>query len=177
MDEVEVKYRLSGADAHERLRRLLTEIGAERRKAEHELNRLFDDVVRSLAAGGAVLRVRTLDGGPRARLTFKGPASFDGVVKRREEIETGVDDGAALEAILRAVGLNPVIEYEKDRETWQLEGVEVALDTLAFGHFCEIEGDAEAIRRIAARLALDESQAEPAGYPTLTEKWRIANSE
>jgi predicted adenylyl cyclase CyaB len=168
MDEVEVKYRLSGAAAHDQLRARLLGIGAERRKTEHEQNVLFDDAVRSLAAAGAVLRVRTLDGGPRARLTFKGAATFDGTVKRREEIETGVDDGATLEALLRVLGLEPTVEYEKDRETWQIEEVEVALDTLAFGYFCEIEGEAAGIRRVAARLGLDDSQAEPAGYPTLT---------
>jgi adenylate cyclase, class 2 len=172
MDEVEVKYRLGGAVDHERLRMQLRSLGAAHQKTEHEANVLFDDAIRSLAAEGAVLRVRTLDGGPRARLTFKGPATFDGTVKRREEIETGVDDGATVEALLLALGLQPVVEYEKDRETWQIDGVEVALDTLPFGHFCEIEGDADAIRSVAARLGLDDSRAEPAGYPALAEQFR-----
>lgn len=172
MDEVEIKYRLSGAVDHDRLREMLGSLGAARQKQEHEANVLFDDAVRSLAADGVVLRVRTLDGGPRARLTFKGPATFDGAVKRREEIETGVDDGAAATALLLALGLEPVVEYEKDRETWRIDGVEVALDTLPFGCFCEIEGEADTIRALAARLGLQDSQAEPAGYATLTEQYR-----
>ena len=38
------------------------------------------------------MRLRLLDGGPGGRLTYKGPATYDGAVKRRVELETAVAD-------------------------------------------------------------------------------------
>ena len=167
MDEVEIKFRLAGPQEHVRLRAALTALGATAHGGEHEQNLLFDDAIGSLGSNGTLLRLRVLDSGPRARLTYKGQARYDGAIKRREEIEVGIDDGTTMAHLLEALGLQQALTYEKQRETWRLPGIEVALDTLAFGHFCEIEGDAAAIRDLCARLSLDERQAETAGYPTM----------
>ena len=112
--------------------------------------------------------MRVLDGGPRAKLTYKGPAHFAGVVKSRQEIELDIEDGPTMQALLEALGYRVSLVYLKEREAWRLGEVEVALDTLDFGHFCEVEGPADAITSLAGRLGLRDDQVEPRGYPSLT---------
>lgn len=168
MDEVEIKFRLDGAADHERLRGELAALGAQRMPVQHEDNWLFDTDGHDVARAGGVLRLRVLDGGPRATLTYKGPARFAGVVKSRREIEVEVDDAAPMQALLEALGYRVMLVYRKEREPWRLGDVEVALDTLDFGHFCEIEGPAEAITALARRLGLSDDRVEPRGYPALT---------
>jgi adenylate cyclase, class 2 len=172
MHEVEVKYRLTGSDEHERLRRRLTELGAVAAGSGDEQNQLYDRPDRSLGAHGQVLRLRVVDGGPGAKMTFKGPASFDGMVKSRREIEFSVSDAAGAAALLEALGYVPAVRYDKHRETWRLDDVEVTLDTLVIGHFCEVEGPAERITAVAAALGLREDQAESSGYPSLVARWQ-----
>jgi predicted adenylyl cyclase CyaB len=167
MDEIELKYRLEGPEAHDWLRARLAELGASRGPQVDEENVLYDDPAGSLRAGGAALRVRAIDGGPSARLTFKGPATIQDGVKSRREVELGVDDDGALRAILEALGYAPSVRYLKRRESWRLDGVDVALDKLVFGTFCELEGPEGRIRALADRLGLRAEQVEVRGYPQL----------
>jgi adenylate cyclase class 2 len=166
-EEVEAKYRLAGPAELARLRARLAALGARPDGRVAEDNVLFDRPDRALGKGRQVLRLRTLDGGPGGRLTYKGPAAYYGAIKRRAELETAVADVGEARAILEALGYLPTIQYAKQRETWHLEGAEVALDELAFGHYCEIEASPEAIARVAAALGLAPEAAEPAGYPAL----------
>ncbi len=167
MDEVELKFRLAGAGDHERLRAALRSRGAECSGTDHEDNLLFDDAAKQISSSGSILRVRLLDGGPRAKLTYKGTARYDAGVKSRQEIELAVADGDRMRALLEALGYQVSLTYAKERETWRAGDVEVALDTLVFGHFCEIEGPEPEIRRLAVELGLDEREAVEDGYPTL----------
>lgn len=171
MDEVELKFRLDGAEEHERLRAALRDRGAVRIGVEHEENLLFDDAAGRFSEGSGVLRLRVLDGGPRAKLTYKGAARYDGAVKSRQEIEVGVTDAAPMRALLEALGYAVTLSYAKERETWRLDDAEVVLDTLVFGHFCEIEGPAMTITRLATELGLDPDRAETAGYAALMEEY------
>ncbi|HZR99368.1 MAG TPA: class IV adenylate cyclase [Chloroflexota bacterium] len=173
-EEIEVKYRLAGPEEAARLRARLAALGARPAGREAEDNVLFDHPDGRLLASHRVLRLRTLDGGPGGRLTFKGPATYAGALKRRVEHETAVADVAAARAILEALGYVPTVAYAKQRETWRLDGAEVALDELAFGHFCEIEGAPDAIARVVAALGLAPEAAEPAGYPALTARYQAA---
>ena len=166
-DETELKFRLSGAEAHAHLRDLLTNLGATPSPPQHEENRLYADAAGRLAAEDRVLRLRILDGGPSGRLTVKGPARFAGAVKQREEIEVEVADTEDAHALLEALGYRVSMTYEKEREPWQLGDVEIALDMLLFGHFCEIEGPAPAITTLAEQLGLDPHDAERRSYPEL----------
>jgi predicted adenylyl cyclase CyaB len=165
--EIELKYRLDGPESQDRLRARLAELKAERGPDADEENVLYDDPAGSLGAGGAALRLRAIDGGPTARLTFKGPATIRGGVKSRREIELAVDDDRAARALLEALGYSPSVRYLKRREIWRLDGVEVALDTLVFGRFCEVEGPEERSRALADRLGLRAEQVETGGYPQL----------
>ena len=167
MDEVEIKFRLDGPADHERLRVALAALGARRLGVKHEDNRLFDTPAGELQRSNSVLRLRLLNGGQQARLTYKGPARLAGAIKSRQEIEVEVRDAAAMQALLEALGYRVNLVYAKARESWRLQDVEVALDALDIGYFCEVEGPAEAIVAVARRLRLDDSRAESAGYPTL----------
>ena len=177
MDEVELKFRLSGAKAHDRLRELLAGLGATPASRRHEENRLYVDAAGRLATEGKVLRLRVLDGGPEGCLTAKGPARFDGGVKQREEIEVEVADAGAAHALLEALGYHVTLTYEKERKPWRLGEVEVALDTLPFGHFCEIEGPAATITALAERLGLAPQEAERRGYPELQRQFERHNAK
>jgi adenylate cyclase class 2 len=174
MAETELKYRLEGAGAHERLRGELTRLGGRRLGRHREENRLYDSPRRRLRRRGQVLRLRTLDGGPGGVLTLKGPADFDGAVKRRDEHEVAVADADGLAVLLAGLGYRLTGTYRKLREEWRLDGVLVALDQLAFGRFVELEGPAEQIVPLAEQLGLRHEQAERAGYPTLAARYRAA---
>jgi predicted adenylyl cyclase CyaB len=167
MQEIEAKYRLDGPDEHARLRQRLAALGAQQGTRVTECNLLFDRADGALSTTDRVLRLRTYAGQPHARLTFKGPATRAGGLKRREEHEVTVEDAATMRAILEGLGYAAALAYGKERETWLLDGAEVALDELAFGWFCEIEGTISQVQRVAGALGLGAEAAEPAGYPAL----------
>lgn len=175
--EVEMKYRLRGPDDHVRLRAALSALGARGTPMHQERNDLFDSPDGALGREGGVLRLRVVNDGPGALLTYKGPARFDGALKSRQEIQTEVADAAAAQALLAALGYRQTLHYAKQREAWQIDGVEVSLDTLDLGHFCELEGAPAAIEALASRLPLDGATPEPAGYPTLMARHLAARSD
>jgi adenylate cyclase class 2 len=163
--EIEAKWR-TDESGHERLRMALRRAGASHLGTVREVNVLFDSVDQAVRRSGHVLRLRWLDQGP-CILTLKGPATFRGGVKIREETELHLTDRDAMVGILEGVGFSASLEYHKTRESWELAGTVVALDTLAFGLFVEIEGAESEIRRTAALLSLDMAGAERRGYPSM----------
>ncbi len=127
-----------------------------------------------LAAKGALLRLRRDAKG--VRLTFKGPASFEGGVKLREELEAQVaSNPEAAAAILLALGYEPVRRYQKRREEWDLAGVTVALDETPLGGFVELEGEGAA--EAARRCGFDPEAAERRDYLALWEDHRRDHPE
>jgi adenylate cyclase class 2 len=133
----------------------------------HEWNTVFDTAGQDLAKRGQLLRIRkeTTDGeSEKARfiLTFKQPsdAERDGHGhKVREEIETEVSDGEALNRIIEGLGLKAWFVYEKYRTTMKLPDSEswardlaIELDETPIGTFLELEGPPEAIDRAARDL-------------------------
>lgn len=140
-----------------------------------EVNLLLDTRNLDLAADGCLLRLR--GHGARRILTFKGPASFDGSIKVRPELEVQVEDLEKMQAVLEALGFVGVARYEKDRETWRLEGVEVVLDHTPMGDFVEVEGPSELLEPITLALGLDPSSAVRGSYMSLWEAYREANPE
>jgi adenylate cyclase class 2 len=146
--ESEVKLRIARADD---ARAALARIGAERVRPRHfEDNVLFDDAVSSLLSGGRMLRVRRTDEG--GVLTYKGPRTDREGVKTRPEVETTVADADAVQAVLQALGFRPVFRYQKYREAYRWDGVEIVVDETPIGSFLEIEGEVAAIHEAAAAL-------------------------
>jgi adenylate cyclase class 2 len=168
--ETEVKLSFaSPAEAEVRLE----SIGARRERArEFEDNVLYDlpgDVLRS---SGRLLRLRRAGG--RAILTYKAPVPGEHRHKVRVEHETEVDDPEAVALILEGLGLSPCYRYQKYRTAFVLEGLEIALDETPIGCFVELEGEPEAIDRIAARLGFSESHYVLATYRQLQERHAAA---
>ena len=163
--ESELKFRVSGPREHVRLRKALRERGAKRQGAYNEENVRFDGPGKSTRR--TTLRLRVLDGGPRGLLTAKGPARFVGRVKVREETEVAVADAHATLDLLRELGFRVAFTYEKHRTAWQLDGVVVTLDRLAFGWFVELEGPIDFLPEMARSLGLDPASALRESYSVL----------
>lgn len=148
--EIEVKFHLADIAA---MRSNIRTLNPESRGRVFERNLIFDDARSSLRRSRRLLRLRR---DRENRITFKMPSdrSPSTEFKVRRELEIGVDDFDAARRIIHALGYRREIVYEKWRETFLLEGVHLCLDTLPFGDFLEIEGEANAIRVCAQRLGL-----------------------
>ncbi|MDH3743896.1 MAG: class IV adenylate cyclase [Acidobacteriota bacterium] len=124
-----------------------------------EDNLIFDRGL-ELVESGRILRLRR--DGSGARLTYKGPATYEGGVKVRKEQETRVADAEAVEQILTSLGYEVTGRYQKHREEWAVGGVLVALDHTPIGDFTEFEGDGA--ETLAARFGFPAEGAERRNY-------------
>ena len=156
--ENEIKLRMTGPIA---AREAVARIGAERRVARHlEDNVLLDDERSSIRTSGFLLRVRRCDP-EEAVLTYKGAKSVVEGVRTREEIESTVGDAAAVQVILSRIGLRPTFRYQKYRETYAWQDVEIVVDETPVGTYLELEGPVASIHAAAAALGFG-----PADYIT-----------
>ena len=160
--ETELKLRIPATGPY---RPLLEVLGfLEITPAQPEFSTLWDRE-ESLRATGSALRTRVYAG--QTRLTWKGPKVPDALLKIRPELETGIEDGPALEAILRALGFEPILRMEKVRAVWRRAELEACLDETPFGCYLELEGDPQAIHAAMEGLGLAPDRAEPRSYPEL----------
>jgi len=118
----------------------------------------------------ASLRLRLIDGGREAILTTKGPARYLRGIKIREETEVGVTDGHAARDLLESLGYVVAYSYKKHRDSWRLKDVTVALDTLDYGFFVEIEGPQEVLEARAKELGLDIRKVVRSSYSALARR-------
>ena len=166
MYEVELKVR---AD-HDAVRDRLDERGAEPVGRVTQVDTYYDAPTRSFAETDEALRIRREQTPEEltVSLTYKGPL-VEEESKTREERETGVEDGEAARAILKALDCEAVATVEKRRERFALDGHTVTLDDVAdLGEYVEVEtnveteSDVEAAREGAAalleRLGLDPEE-------------------
>lgn len=117
-----------------------------------ERNLRFDTPDKRLTTSNQALRLRQ---DAAVHITYKGPASEKQGVRVRPEIEFVVSDFDQAQLFLEALGYLPVAVYEKWRTTYRLNGLEITLDELPYGHFSEIEGeDTGVIRSTSTHLAL-----------------------
>lgn len=171
--EIEAKLKVASHDA---TRQKLRELGATCAGVHLESNTFFDAADRSLLAADKGLRLRVtrhLDGGKQeAIVTFKGPRQ-PSALKSREEIETRVADPGSMTSIFRALGFEPVLTFEKRRESWQLDECHVELDEVPhLGTFVEIEGPSEsAVTAVQEKLDLAGSSPLRASYIGLLMAW------
>ena len=160
--ETELKLRIPATGP---FRPLLEALGfREVISAQPEVSVLWDRQG-ELRAAGSALRTRAFAG--HSRLTWKGPKVPDAMLKIRPELETAVEDLASLEAILHALGFEPVMRLEKVRAVWERAELEACLDETPFGCYLELEGDPQAIRVAMEGLGLAPDRAEPRSYPEL----------
>jgi adenylate cyclase class 2 len=160
--ETELKLRLPATGPY---RPLLEALGFQEVTTDQPEISVLWDREESLRAAGSALRTRVYAG--QTRLTWKGPKVPDALLKIRPELETGIEDGKALEAILRALGFEPVMRMEKIRAVWRRAELEACLDETPFGCYLELEGEPQAIHAAMEGLGLATDLAEPRSYPEL----------
>ncbi len=160
--EIEVKFFVPSLDGW---RGRVLAAGAQLKKPRiFEQNVSYDDADGTLLAAKSLLRLRQ---DSAIRLTWKGlppTGATPSESKVREELEVGVTDFAAADAILKRLGYQPRNSYEKYRETFQLDDVEIVIDELPFGNFIELEGEEAAIRTAAKQLGLSWDDRLVASY-------------
>jgi adenylate cyclase, class 2 len=169
--ETEVKVRLHDREGFEHR---LSELGFQCITARtFERNALYDTPERKLRNARQILRIREYGG--KWVVTYKRIPDDDSPGerhKRRMEIETAVEDGAAMGAVFESVGFSPVFIYEKWRTEWADGKGHCVLDETPLGVYAELEGPSEWIDSLAERLKIDEEQFIKLSYGRLFESWR-----
>ena len=153
---------------HHALRERLAGLEAESQGPRRlEDNWLFDRDG-ELVDSGSLLRLRVDRSG--SWLTHKGPATYEGPVKVREETETLVDNVDAMRSILESLGYHEIYRYQKYREEWLLGSIIISLDHTPIGDYVEFEG--EGCEAVARRFQLDPDHAERRNYLRLYSDYR-----
>jgi adenylate cyclase class IV len=131
--------------------------GATRVFAGRLQDRRYDTLDRSLTARDHVLRVRVYDSDSdtRAEVDFKGPTTLEDGYKVREEIGTGLVDGAAFVAILDRLGYQPTITIDRDIVQYELGGAMIRFESYPrMDVLVEVEGTPEEIEHAIAAVGL-----------------------
>jgi len=165
--EVEIKFRIAEEKA---LLRALKRAGFRRvTRSTHEVNWLYDLPGQKLRKRGELLRLRKY--GRRWVLTHKSKGRT-GRHKVRAELETPVENGDQMDAILRALGYAPTFRYEKYRAEWG-DGVgHAVVDQTPIGNFGELEGPARWIDRTARLLRIAANDYITQTYAELFLAWK-----
>jgi adenylate cyclase class 2 len=133
------------------------------------MNSLYDLPGRRLLKRGEMLRLRKY--GDTWILTHKAK-SKTGRHKVRVELETPVENGPQMDAILSALGFAPTFRYEKYRAAWSDGTGHVVLDETPIGNFGEIEGSPRWIDRTARTLGIDRSDYITQTYAPMFFAWK-----
>jgi adenylate cyclase, class 2 len=165
--EVEIKFRVADIRSLGRkLRAARFRVVTPRR---HEMNTLYDLPGEVLRGRKELLRLRKY--GSEWTLTHKAKKKT-GRHSSREELETGVEDGKQMDAILRALGYAPSFRYEKFRAEWTDRRGQVVVDETPIGNFCEIEGAPRWIDATAKKLGVTEADYITMNYAGLFLDWK-----
>lgn len=165
MVEIEKKYRLT-PELVEKISGSLQELGARFEGADREENTIYGGPALDGPVGMGIVRIRRTQ--DRSILTFKRRVESQSDVKHQIEYETEIANADSMDKIVRQLGLEPKLIYEKRRKTWRLRDVEVVIDELPFGLFMEIEGSMTGIKEAEMLLAIEDVETEHETYPRLT---------
>jgi adenylate cyclase class 2 len=166
--ETEVKLAVESASA---ARRLLRRAGFRvAHSRAFEANMVYDRPDGTLRSTNQLLRVRESAGA--VILTYKGPPK-PGRHKSREELETEVCNGRAIEAMLERLGFHPKFRYEKYRAEYRRPGASgvATVDETPIGTFVELEGAPRWIDRTAKELGFARENYITASYGWLYFEW------
>ena len=103
--------------------------------------------------------------------------SFEGGVKIREEVQTGVESFELAIQLFGSLDYKPVFRYQKFREVWRVKDVEVVLDRTPIGDYFEIEGQMDVIRSVAEELGLNMEQGIRQTYADLYRQHRRTRAD
>jgi adenylate cyclase class 2 len=117
----------------------------------------FDYPDHRLEKIGGWIRVR--DEGDKVTLAYK--QLVDRTIEVTREISLAVEDFDKISDLLLAIGLQNKSYQETKRERWELDGVEVTIDTWPWiPTFVELEGESEEkLMSVAEKLSLDWSKS------------------
>ena len=164
--EIEIKFRV--LDLRYLRRRLRESKFRLVTRRTHEMNMLYDLPGQTLRKRGDLLRLRKY--GTEWILTYKAKGKA-GRHKTRTELETKIEDGKKMEAILLALGFAPSFRYEKFRSEWSDGKGKVVLDETPIGIFGEIEGKSRWIDQTARQLGISSSDYITQSYAELFFEW------
>ena len=167
--EVEIKFRIGDLKA---LTRALKRAGFKQiTPSTHELNSLYDLPGQPLRKRGELLRLRKY--GDIWVLTHKSKGKSVRH-KVRVELETRIEEGKQMDAILRALGFTATFRYEKYRAEWSDGTGHAVLDETPIGTFGELEGPARWIDRTARTLGIQQDNYIMQTYADLFFTWKRA---
>jgi adenylate cyclase class 2 len=165
--EIEIKFRIEDLPA---LARALKQAGFKQlTRSTHEMNSLYDLPGQKLRKRGEMLRLRKY--GETWVLTHKAKGTA-GRHKVRTELETPVENGPQMDAILRVLGFAPTFRYEKYRAEWSDGTGHVVLDATPIGNFGEIEGPSRWIDRTARALGISRGDYITQTYAPMFFAWK-----
>ncbi len=165
--EIEIKFRVSNLRALTRsLKQAKFRLVTPR---THEMNTLYDLPGEVLRQRKELLRVRQY--GSEWKLTHKS-GTRSARHSSREELETKVENGKQMDAILRSLGYSASFRYEKFRAEWSDGKGNVVLDQTPIGDFAEIEGPPRWIDQTAKKLGVGRDQYIMKNYATLFADWK-----
>jgi adenylate cyclase, class 2 len=165
--EIEIKFRIGDLS---KITGLLKKAGFEQiTPPTREMNSLYDLRGQKLRKRGDMLRLRKY--GETWLLTHKAKGKA-GRHKSRVELETRLEDGGQMDAILRALGFAPTFRYEKYRAEWSDDTGHVVLDETPIGNFGEIEGPARWIDRTARSLGIAPRDYITETYAPMFFEWK-----
>jgi adenylate cyclase class 2 len=166
-NESEIKFRIDDLPA---LARLLKQTGFKQiTRSTYEMNSLYDLPGQKLRKRGEMLRLRKY--GESWTLTHKAKSKA-GRHKVRVELETRVENGRQMDAILRTLGFAPTFRYEKYRAEWSDGTGHVVLDETPIGNFGEIEGTPRWIDRTARALGIGRGDYITQTYAPMFFEWK-----
>ena len=152
--EIEAKLKV---DSLSEVEHKLGDLGARFLGEQLQTDYFFDDVNATLINTDKCLRLRKqmVEKSESCFLTYKG-AKEKSILKKRQEIESEINNADSIHKLLLALGYEQVLIVEKKRRLWLLCNCEVALDQLPLlGDFVEIEGpDEENISDVQNSLGL-----------------------
>ncbi len=169
-EETEVKIKI---DSKELISSKLTEAGLSKVHDYHERNIVIDKDGK-MKDSDKLLRLRTMDDGKSDEVfTYKGSRSGD--LKTREEIEFSIDI-EKLSKVFDRLGYSTAFKYEKKRQVWKGDKLEVVIDELPYlGLFIEIEGGEEDIVDLLEELGLSSKEKITETYLELFESYKEEN--
>jgi len=165
--EIEAKMKLNDVAA---LEQRLDEAGATLRRRVFEVNSFYDTAEGSMRAADRGLRTR-LERGlddpdyTRMTITHKGPRAH-GKLKSRSEVELYVTNLDDADAMLRSLGYQKQITFEKRRHKWDFDDCLIEVDTVPYlGSFVEVEGPSdEKVLEVRETLGLGDEPMIRASY-------------
>jgi adenylate cyclase class 2 len=164
--EIEVKFYIKN---YEEIIKKVSEYAGNPVKSGLEKNILFDKKDFSFRKNNKILRLRYYNNS--SIITIKTPPDKkDPEFKTLKETECTVDSIENMRFILKECGFINEQIYEKQREVFRTNKLEICIDRLPFGDFVELEGDRDKIRQAASFLNFNWENKILPSYRAIFEK-------